>query len=209
MTIKNIIFDFDGVILDSMPIRDFGFREIFKEFSEDLVGEFLEYHRYNGGISRYIKIRYFYEELLNQSITENEVINLAEKFSIIMKKELINKKYLINQSVNFIKNNHKNYKFHIASGSDQVELRYLCKELGLSKYFLSIHGSPTHKNDLVKDILKSHGYKTKETILIGDSINDYQAADINSIDFYGFNNIELKIIKNIKYINTYKDDFEK
>ena len=35
--IKNILFDFDGVILDSMPVRDFGFREIFKEFDKELL----------------------------------------------------------------------------------------------------------------------------------------------------------------------------
>ena len=28
--IKNIIFDFDGVILDSMPIRTEGFKKIFE-----------------------------------------------------------------------------------------------------------------------------------------------------------------------------------
>ena len=35
--IKTIFWDFDGVILDSMPIRDYGFREIFKEFDKELV----------------------------------------------------------------------------------------------------------------------------------------------------------------------------
>ncbi|WP_257122392.1 hypothetical protein [Aliarcobacter skirrowii] len=30
--IKTIFWDFDVVILDSMPIRDYGFREIFEEF---------------------------------------------------------------------------------------------------------------------------------------------------------------------------------
>lgn len=201
--IKNIIFDFDGVILDSMPIRDFGFKEIFKKYPKDLVDKFLDYHRYNGGISRYIKIRYFYEELLQKDITEDEVNHLADKFSIIMKKELINKKYLITQSVDFIKNNHIKYKLHIASGSDQVELRYLCKELGLSEYFLSIHGSPTHKNDLVKDILLSNSYKLEETILIGDSINDFNAANINNIDFYGYNNIDLKNVSKV-YLESYE-----
>ena len=28
--IKTIFWDFDGVILDSMPIRDYGFRKIWK-----------------------------------------------------------------------------------------------------------------------------------------------------------------------------------
>ncbi|MGH2278576.1 hypothetical protein ACRCD7_05475 [Aliarcobacter sp. ERUVET-7] len=35
--IKTIFWDFDGVILDSMPIRDFGFAKIFEEFDKELV----------------------------------------------------------------------------------------------------------------------------------------------------------------------------
>ena len=34
MQIKTIFWDFDGVILDSMPIRDYGFAKIFEEFKK-------------------------------------------------------------------------------------------------------------------------------------------------------------------------------
>jgi beta-phosphoglucomutase-like phosphatase (HAD superfamily) len=33
--IKNIIFDFDGVILDSVKIKAEGYRELFMEFGEE------------------------------------------------------------------------------------------------------------------------------------------------------------------------------
>ena len=62
--IKTILWDFDGVILDSMATRDWGFKEIFKDFTEAQVSRLLEYHRINGGLSRYVKIRYFYETIL-------------------------------------------------------------------------------------------------------------------------------------------------
>ena len=61
---KNILWDFDGVILSSMHIRDWGFREIFKTFKKEDVQKLLDYHNLNGGLSRYVKIRYFYEEIL-------------------------------------------------------------------------------------------------------------------------------------------------
>jgi phosphoglycolate phosphatase-like HAD superfamily hydrolase len=201
--IKNIIWDFDGVILDSMPVRDYGFRKIFEKYDSEFVDKLLVYHAKNGGLSRYVKIRYFYEELLNQTITEDEVNIIAERFSIIMKNELTNKKYLINDSVEFIKENYKKYNFHIASGSDEKELRYLCEELEINQYFLSINGSPIHKNDLVKIILSKNNYLENETILIGDSTNDYEAAKINNIDFYGYNNVDLKDVS-----KTYIIDFE-
>ena len=191
---KTILWDFDGVILDSMHVRDFGFKEIFKDFTKEQVCKLIEYHRTNGGLSRYVKIRFFYEKILDKAITEEEVLEYAEKFSVLMKQELVNTNNLINDSVTFIKRNFKKYNFHIVSGSDQKELRFLCKELGLDSYFISIHGSPTPKKQLVENLLKKHNYDKKSSCLIGDSWNDYEAAKVNNIDFYGYNNTDLKAI---------------
>jgi beta-phosphoglucomutase-like phosphatase (HAD superfamily) len=62
---KNVIWDFDGVIIDSMPIRGQGFEEIFKDFAAVHVEELMRYHRANGGLSRFVKIRYFFEVILD------------------------------------------------------------------------------------------------------------------------------------------------
>jgi len=199
--IKNILWDFDGVILDSMPIRDYGFIKIFESYPEELVEEFIKYHRLNGGLSRFHKIKYFYNHLLNKVISEKQIQNYAEQFTIIMKEQLINKKYLIQESVDFIQVNHKNYNFHIVSGSEHHELNYLCEKLDLTEYFLSINGSPTPKNELVKNLLEKEKYKKEETILIGDSINDYEAANVNGIEFYAYNNLDLK--QQYKFINSF------
>lgn len=201
--IKTILWDFDGVILDSMKVRDWGFEEIFNNYERPLVDKLLDYHRENGGLSRYVKIRYFFEELLGTSITEQGVLEYAQKFSFLMKQELTNPKNLILDSVNFIKENHKKYNFHIVSGSDQEELRFICNELNLKKYFISIHGSPTQKYTLVQNLIINNNYKKEETCLIGDSVNDLDAANFNAIEFYAFNNIQLKGRSKI-YINSFK-----
>ena len=190
--IETIFFDFDGVILNSLPVRDYGFRKIFKEFNDVLVNRLLEYHSLNGGLSRYVKIRYFYNAILGIDVSDEKVQELASKFSYIMKTELTNKKYLIAETVEFIKQNYKKYNFHIVSGSDEKELNYLCKKLDLRKFFKTIEGSPTPKNELVKNILEKYNYNSNECILIGDSVNDYEAAYLNKIKFYGYNNEKLK-----------------
>jgi phosphoglycolate phosphatase-like HAD superfamily hydrolase len=200
--IKNILFDFDGVIVDSMPIRDLGFREIFKDYDEYLVEKLIKYHNINGGLSRYVKIKYFYEELLKENVTNEKVEELAAKFSEIMKEKLVNKDNLIVDTIRFIKNYYNKYNLHIVSGSDGVELKYLCEMLKIEKYFLTINGSPTPKTELIAKILQEYEYLNIETILIGDSINDYEAAQSNSIDFYGYNNIRL-IDCSKKYLNNY------
>lgn len=197
---KTILWDFDGVILDSMKVRDWGFREIFKNYKAEDIENLIEYHNLNGGLSRYVKIRYFYEEILGKDISDNKVIEYATDFSVLMKKELVNPNNLIQDSVNFIKENYKNYNFHIVSGSDQEELRFLCKELKIANFFLTIYGSPTPKNKLVKDVIDLYGYDKNETCLIGDSTNDLEAATINDIKFYGYNNQQLTaLVKNKDY----------
>lgn len=201
--LKNVLWDFDGVIIDSMTIRDYGFREIFKEFDKVLVEKLIEYHSINGGLSRFHKIRYFFNEILKKDIDDKEVKIYADKFSLIMRKELVKSKYFILDSVNFIKENYKKYNFHIVSGSEHDELNFLCQKLQINHYFHSINGSPTPKIELVKNLLIKENYKKSETILIGDSVNDYEAAVKNNIEFYGYNNKKLKNISQ-GYINSFE-----
>ena len=48
---KSIIFDCDGVLLNSNNIKSQAFFEIGKNFGEDKGKALLKYHRANGGIS--------------------------------------------------------------------------------------------------------------------------------------------------------------
>ena len=189
---KLILWDFDGVIIESNEVREYGFRQIFKNYSKSEIEKLLEFHRLNGGLSRYVKIHYFFEQIIGRQIEEKEVDLLADKFSVIMREELTKKEYLISETVDFIKSVPSSVEMHIVSGSDQNELRYLCKKLEIETCFKSIQGSPTPKNTLVKNILDTCERNKNESVLIGDSINDYEAADINGIDFMGYNNPTLK-----------------
>ena len=85
---KVIYWDFDGVILNSMPVRDNGFEEVLKDHPHDEVKQLLSYHKKNGGLSRYHKFRYFFEVIKGESITEEKVDQLAWQFSVIMKQLL-------------------------------------------------------------------------------------------------------------------------
>lgn len=201
---KVILWDFDGVILDSMEIRDWGFREIFKDFPSDKRELLIEYHRENGGLSRFVKIKHFYENILKQSITEKEIQLYAKKFSDLMIVALVNPQNLIQETVDFIRSFHDQYRFHIVSGSAQDELRFLCKELGIDIYFHSVYGSPTPKINLVAQVLTENSYEKENCCLIGDSFNDFEAAQANAIRFFGFNNPRLNT-NHYDYIKSFQD----
>lgn len=202
--IRNILWDFDGVIVDSSSIRDYGFEKIFENFNPKDVNKLMAYHKLNGGLSRFHKIEYFFKEILKQEISKEGILNYAENFTRIMKKSLCDKKYLIQETLDFIKQSFEKYSFHIVSGSEHNELNFLCQKLEIDRFFKSINGSPTPKKELVKNLIENYSYTPQETILIGDSFNDYEAANINHIDFYGYNNTSLKQ-QSKRYITSFID----
>ena len=150
-------------------------------------------------MSRYIKIAYFYEKILKEKISKNKISRYSNLFSKIMRKDLVNKNILIKDSINFIIKNYKTYNFSIVSASDQKELRYICEKLEIHKYFKFIYGSPTTKIELIKRLMLKERYEKNVTCLIGDSINDHEAAHVNGITFFGYNNIFLKSKSNYIY----------
>lgn len=200
--IKNIFWDFDGVILDSMKIKGDGFVALFEAYEKEKVKLLEEYHYTHGGVSRFEKIKYFFTYILEREISESDVQKFAETFAAIIEQKLYDKSNLIEQTVNFIKKNYQKYNFHIVSGAEHNELNELCKYFELSEYFKSIDGSPTKKDILVKNVLKIYNYKKEETILIGDALTDYNASIANEIEFYGFNNSALKEFG--KYIESFE-----
>jgi len=200
--IEVIFFDFDGVILDSMPIRTQGYRDIFSDYDRNVIEQLVNYHLKNGGISRFAKIRYFYEKIIGTGISNKKVMKLADKFSVIMRKQLVDPDKLILDTMNFIKANHTKCEMHIVSGSEQEELCWLCSKLGIDRYFKTIDGSPTPKSDLIGNILKKFNYQRENCVMIGDSINDYEASQENKISFLGYNNQKLKKLP-VRYIDTF------
>jgi phosphoglycolate phosphatase-like HAD superfamily hydrolase len=194
---KIIFWDFDGVLMDSNAIRDVGFERVLSNYPKQAVQDLLIYHRENGGLSRYVKFRYFFENILKKDVSESEIKELATNFSLIMRSQLLNPELLISDSMNFVKSQFDcGVRMHIVSGSDQEELRFICNELQIAKYFISIHGSPTPKTQLVKDLIDSNGYTKSRIVLIGDSVNDFEAATLNGIAFSGYNNFALSDIPN-------------
>jgi phosphoglycolate phosphatase-like HAD superfamily hydrolase len=185
--IKTIFWDFDGVILNSNEVRSQGFAEVLKDFPIEQVNQLMKFHNENGGLSRYVKFRYFFEEVRKEILTDQKLKFYNDSFSKIMRESLIDSKLLILETNNFIKKNYLKFQMHIVSGSDEVELNFLCEKLGIARYFISINGSPTPKTKLVFDLISKQNYEKSKCLLIGDSINDWEAAKHNNIKFMAYN----------------------
>ena len=63
-----LIFDCDGVILDSNLLKSRAFAEALPDEPPEFVKLFVDYHKQHGGISRYEKFKYYFRELCQSTI---------------------------------------------------------------------------------------------------------------------------------------------
>ena len=78
--IRSIIFDFDGVLVESAEIKTEAFRKLFSAWP-DKVEQIVAYHVKNAGLSRYVKFRYAFEEILGMHFSEELIQELGGEFS--------------------------------------------------------------------------------------------------------------------------------
>ena len=179
--IETIVFDCDGVILDSNNIKTQAFYEIGKQFSEEAGLKLANYHINNGGESRYKKFNYFVENILNKNSSIEEVERLSKIFAKITIDNVLN--CTIADGIYELRKKTINKKWLVVSGSDQEELRGIFRARGLHSLFDGgIFGSPDTKDTILEREFEC-GNISKSSIFIGDSITDYKAAKNANMDF--------------------------
>lgn len=182
--IKAIIFDVDGVIIESADIKTLAFEKLFKQYcsSPEEIKAIIDYHLSNMGISRYVKFRYFFENILGKTLSKKKEEELGERFSNIVLDEVL-KASLVPGVLDFLNNNFSRYPIFIASGTPQDELTYIISQRGLSGYFKGIHGSPQSKASIIAGILTRNSLRADEAVFIGDAESDLKAARAIGVHF--------------------------
>ena len=205
--IKNIFFDFDGVIAESVSAKTDAFREMYAPYGKVIANEVVEYHINHGGVSRFEKFKYWEKKFFNKDISEDRVDELAKQFSnLVLNKVIVSDEV---PGVNaFIKKYSKELNFWIITGTPTSEIEIVVDKRGLINYFLGIHGSPKNKRFWTEYLLKKHHLKREETLFIGDATTDLDAATFSNLHFALRENEENKeIFKNYEG-NRFKDFFE-
>jgi phosphoglycolate phosphatase-like HAD superfamily hydrolase len=184
MKYRHIIFDFDGVLVESNEIRFNGFRKLFKDYPQGEVKKLVGYAKANGGVSRYKKIEYFFNEIRREPISEESVNQWAAQFSTLVEQDIVEAKS-VEGSLEFLEDYSGNFDFAIVSGSDQAELRRICEKRKINHFFKMILGSPVEKKDNIASLLSDLNWQHNESLYVGDSNNDLDAAKANDLDFVG------------------------
>ena len=178
---QTLIFDCDGVILNSNKIKTQAFYDVAKVYGHKPAQILKDYHIQNGGISRYKKFEYLLTNILQKPIKKQELSELLSNFSKEVKKALLVCE--VATGIKELRDKTRNTKWLIVSGGDQAELREIFEQRGLSNYFDGgIFGSPDDKDVILKNETKNRNIIGK-SLFLGDSMYDYQAANTAKMDF--------------------------
>ena len=207
MNIKNIFFDFDGVIAESVSAKTDAFNEMYLPYGKDIADKVVEYHKLHGGVSRYEKFIHFHKEFLNETIDQEKVDKLANEFSNIVLNKVINSKEVLGANY-FIEKYYKKFKFWIITGTPTTEIKLIVEKRKLINFFTGIHGSPKNKRYWTEYLIKINKLNRDETIFLGDATTDLDAADFSKTHFALRENEENKEIfkdfKGLRFKNFYE-----
>lgn len=181
---RAVIFDFDGVILDSVGVKTQAFARLAADHGEEAANRFVAHHEANGGISRYKKFTWFYREVLGREITAQESEECGRKFEELAFSGVLAAPF-ISGAKEFLEKHHREIPFFVASGTPDVELVRIVHERNLSRFFREVHGSPATKTEIVKDILSRQGWNPHEVLFVGDAMTDFHAARECGLMFVG------------------------
>ena len=184
---KAIIFDFDGVILNSVNVKTEAFKELYKQYGSAVVEKVEKYHLENGGISRFEKFKFFHKNFLNIDLNSDEIDQMAKEFSDLVFEKVCNSNF-IPGAKEFLKYSYKNYLNFICTGTPQNEIIKILKRKSLSRFFRDVYGSPISKENIISKILKKYNLNKSDVLFIGDAMTDYNAAKLSGIKFIGIEN---------------------
>ena len=179
-----IIFDFDGVLAESVDVKTRAFESLYAEYGDRIVEQVRDYHLQHGGISRFEKFRYYHEVLLGKTLTKDEENQLGDRFSQYVEDAVVESVYVAG-AYNFLENYYQSIPLFVASGTPDVELKRIVSRRNMAHYFISVHGSPAKKGDIIQDILTKHSFNPDHVLMIGDAIADYEGAIAAGVKFMG------------------------
>lgn len=178
---RSIVFDCDGVILDSNRVKTDAFYNTTLPYGEKAAAAMVDYHVRNGGISRYRKFAYFLEHLAPAGVPGPDLQALLAAYATEVKTGLLACE--VTEGLEAFREHTGGTRWMVASGGDQAELRELFEARGLIGWFDGgIFGSPDAKEEIVRREL-ANGNIRMPALFIGDSQYDHQVAQENGLDF--------------------------
>ena len=184
MALSLIVFDCDGVILESVDAKTKAFAQTAEPFGAEARDRLVLFHSLHGGVSRREKFAWLYREVLGREITPPEMEELCARFVAFALDNVLNAPLV--PGVQAVLERWKGrVPLYVCSGTPQDELRSVLEKRDLAHYFTGICGTPPAKAELLKGIVRAAGVDPADVVMVGDASTDRDAAEAAETLFYG------------------------
>lgn len=177
---KTLVFDCDGVVLDSNKVRAKAFYHCALPYGEAHAEALEAYHILHGGVSRYVKFEVLLRDMLGLPVTDEAMKTLLHNFTTEATKGLL--KCELAAGLKELREITPDAKWILVSGADQAELREVFAQRGIAGWFNGgIFGSPLNKDEILARELAS-GNCQLPGVFFGDSRYDIEASRRAGLD---------------------------
>ena len=179
-----LALDFDGVVVESVELKNRAFGELFRESHPDKVEDVVAFQIEHVGLSRYDKFPRIYEEVLGEPFPDGESERLDRRLNELVF-EGVTACPFVPGARELIERASRVMPVYVASATPGDEVRSLVEARGLAAFVRATYGSPAKKADHLVRVAAELGVEPDRVLFVGDSESDLKAARASGVTFVG------------------------
>ncbi|MDQ8195554.1 HAD family hydrolase [Coraliomargarita sp. SDUM461004] len=181
-----VVFDCDGVLLETMAAKIEAFQRWVPTAHTARGAEFMQVVMAGFGKARAHHIRSFYEDILNQVVSQEFLDAEVERFTAICEPLCAGADWRVGAREFVLACRDASLPRFVLSGTPQAPLEAMLVSTGAIDYFDVVIGSPPAKSESLRRILSETEVLPDRCVFIGDAEADRAAAASVDVHFVYF-----------------------
>lgn len=166
-----VVFDFDGVILESADVKTEAFSELFRGDARAVA-----FHQANQGTSRFDKFRFYHENVLGEAYDDLIGAAMSSAFDELTMERILQSPMVAGAEGLLGELADAAVPAYVASGTPDDVLAQIVYVLGLRRWFAGVFGTPRSKAEIITAILAERGFARDRVLVVGDARADLDGA---------------------------------
>ena len=180
-----VFFDFDGVLVDSVPVKTAAFAGMLEELvPEDRRAAAMRHYLGHGGTPRRLKFRWIFENLLDVPLPDAEADRLGADYGRRVADAVVACDAVAGAE-QLLRTYGSGKPLFVLSGTPQDELADIVRRRGWTAHFREVVGSPPDKAATGRRLLAEHALQPASVRFVGDATTDRDAAEALGVGFVG------------------------